>query len=137
MRENNETNFTEKTTRNIAYALIGLYGACLVLVFIAAFTNNNGGKEWVSLFRDAFLILGGSLGTVIGYYFGSKGTRNAEERALQAKNEAENAIKQSETEKKLAEELKETLKRNFDRDDPRESSTGTMSKEEGLDEPNG
>ncbi|UCC53634.1 MAG: hypothetical protein JSV68_06595 [Anaerolineaceae bacterium] len=101
-----------KTTRNIAYALLISYGASLILIGIVAafFTKSpEEAEDWLDLFKSGFLILGGGLTTVIGYYFGSRGAQAAEERSAQAVQEAQMAITEAETERARALDLQEPL----------------------------
>jgi hypothetical protein len=68
-----------RTTKRIAYVLLGLYGICLIAVAVAAFSESpSSNRVWFDLFKSGFLLLGGALTTVIGYYFGSRGTQEAE-----------------------------------------------------------
>ncbi|MDA0735137.1 MAG: hypothetical protein O2909_09975 [Chloroflexi bacterium] len=88
---------TGRTAKHIAYALIGVYGSGLLGIGIFAAVLELLGLAsgtWFELLKSGFLILGGALSTVIGYYFGSRGiqeaeanTRQAEERALAAEKE--------------------------------------------------
>ncbi|UCE60721.1 MAG: hypothetical protein JSU63_03015 [Phycisphaerales bacterium] len=70
-------SFAALTTRNIAYVLLALYGVALLFVGVTA-ALRGGDRVWIELFKSGFLILGGGLTSVIGYYFGSRGTQEAE-----------------------------------------------------------
>ena len=59
-----------------------MYGIGLATIGIVAAWRNSG--EWIDLFKSGFLILGGSLSTVVGYYVGSRGVKDAEANAIQA-----------------------------------------------------
>ncbi len=78
------TNFSEssaaRTAKYIAYSLIGIYGVLLIAIgIVAAYKTGDDSKAWVDLLKSGFLILGGGLTSVIGYYFGSRGTQEAQE----------------------------------------------------------
>ncbi|MEJ1409134.1 MAG: hypothetical protein RPU60_02800 [Candidatus Sedimenticola sp. (ex Thyasira tokunagai)] len=92
----------QRTSKHIAYGLIALFSICLVLILLAGIWSGEP-SEWREIFKEGFLFLGGALTTVIGYYFGSKGTQEAEASAAIAQREAERAKKEAEEEKmKLA-----------------------------------
>lgn len=68
-------------TRVITYGALG--GFIILLVILLAISvyyyKDNGadgieGQEWLSLFKDGFLVLSGVVTTLIGYYFGNRGT---------------------------------------------------------------
>ncbi|MFQ5641491.1 MAG: hypothetical protein ACE5IR_26235 [bacterium] len=68
--------------------MIAIYGGLLVIIgIVAAFKTGDDGKYWVELLKSGFLILGGGLTTIIGYYFGSRGTQEAQEIAEIARDE--------------------------------------------------
>lgn len=71
-----------RTAKHIAFGLIGLYGTALATIGVVAAWRNSA--EWIDLFKSGFLILGGSLTTVVGYYFGSRGVQDAEANAIRA-----------------------------------------------------
>lgn len=82
----------ERTTKRIAFILIGIYGVALVIIGVtAAVKPAPENQTWVELLKSGFLILGGGLTTVIGYYFGSRGVQEAQTSAQQARIEAEKA----------------------------------------------
>jgi hypothetical protein len=69
-----------KTTKILAFIMIGIYGGLLIVICcVAAIKTGDDGKVWTDLFKSGFLILGGGLTTIIGYYFGSRGTQEAQE----------------------------------------------------------
>ena len=95
-----------RSARHIAYILIGLYGVLLAGVgCVAAFRTAATNSEWLDLFKSGFLILGGGLTTVLGYYFGSRGTQQAEESAQSARAEARSAMDAARAEEARAEEI--------------------------------
>jgi hypothetical protein len=78
------------TARNIAYGMIAIYGATLIIVgVVAAFKSSQDSQTWMELFKSGFLLLGGALTTIIGYYFGSRGVQEAQELAEKASEELE------------------------------------------------
>lgn len=78
-----------RTAKNIAYGLIGTYALALACIGgVAAWRDS---EIWIDLFKSGFLILGGALTTVIGYYFGSRGVQDAEANALRANERASSA----------------------------------------------
>lgn len=92
----------QKTSKTIAYGLIALFSACLIsLLFAGVFSASETERtEWREQFKEGFLFLGGALTTVIGYYFGSRGTQEAEANAANARLEAERAKQVAEEERK-------------------------------------
>jgi hypothetical protein len=66
----------------------------------------NEPKEWFELFKEGFLFLSGALTTVIGYYFGSRGTQEAEASTAIALKEAKQLREQAEKERKNLESLR-------------------------------
>lgn len=98
----------QKTSKHIAYGLILLFSVCLVMMLLAGiFGKDTASQDWRDMFKESFLFLGGALTTVIGYYFGSKGTQEAEASAAIAQKEAERAKKEVEEEKRKFAELRE------------------------------
>jgi hypothetical protein len=87
-----------RTARQIALLLIAAYTVALGAILGAAIYTAN--EIWFDLFKSGFLLLGGSLTTIIGYYFGSRGVQEAEQSAAIALREAEKS-------KKRADELAE------------------------------
>ena len=45
-------------------------------------------QTWLTLFKDGFLLLGGALTTLIGYYFGTRGSEVIIDKAEKYKEEA-------------------------------------------------
>ena len=104
-----------RTSKTIAYILLSIYGLCLLIVMIAAFKEQPSESSiWFPLFKSGFLLLGGALTTVIGYYFGSRGVQEAEASANIALREAEKAKDELEKERKKAQELQEQLSPTYD-----------------------
>lgn len=89
---------TTRTTKCIAFLLLGLYAASLLLVLLAAIIieDPSSNRVWFDLFKNGFLLLGGALTTVIGYYFGSRGIQEAEMSASIAQQEAERRAREAE-----------------------------------------
>ena len=82
----------ERSARLIAFLLVGFYGAGLLLIgLVAAFLDDTG--NWLDLLKSGFLILGGTLSAVVGYYFGSRGIQDAERRARIAEDAATQRIR--------------------------------------------
>ena len=83
----------DKLTSNITYVvLIGfIVILCIILIKALTCTTDASGKiigdEWLSLFRDGFLILSGILTTLIGYYFGNRGSDAALKQVEEIKRE--------------------------------------------------
>ncbi len=103
----------QRTSKHIAYGLIALFSFCLIFVLLAGVWGRNG-SEWQQIFKEGFLFLGGALTTVIGYYFGSKGTQEAEASAAIAQREAERAKQEAEEEKKKLAKYKEEEAPTYD-----------------------
>ena len=88
-------------TNAIAFAVLGVFSLLLIIVLIKAtqvFTcvdvdcNTKEGEIWLSLFKDGFLLLGGAFTTLIGYYFGNRGSEQALANAETVKKEAEKLL---------------------------------------------
>jgi len=90
-------------TNTIAYVILGIFCTFLSIILINALflyqsENWNDPEKmkhahtWLSLFKDGFLLLGGALTTLIGYYFGSKGSEAALNSAEKYTKEAEKLI---------------------------------------------
>jgi len=77
---------TNKMSRRLAGWLVGLFAAMLVAMFVAAVFLTDGGESsaWLELFKSGFLILGGMVTTVIGYYFGHRTAEEAQDQAAHA-----------------------------------------------------
>ena len=89
---------TARTSKRIAFLLIGMFGGVLggvlgvaglvaIVIALAAVFRNQAlpDNPWFELFKSGFFILGGSLTTIIGYYFGSRGVQEAEANAKLAR----------------------------------------------------
>ncbi len=77
--------------RSIALFLLASYVVLLALTGIVAAFRPLSDTAWVELFKSGFLLLGGGLTTVIGYYFGARETQEAvksEREAQQARGES-------------------------------------------------
>jgi len=100
-----------RTSKYIAYALLGLYALALVLIGIVAALKDDPqvSQVWFDLFKSGFLILGGGLTTIIGYYFGSRGTQEAETRVATALKDLDEARADLENQQKKVRELSEKL----------------------------
>lgn len=104
-----------RTTKRIAYILLGLYGIGLAAVAAAAFSEGSSGdRVWFELFKSGFLILGGALTTVIGYYFGSRGVQEAETTAGIALRERDRAREELEKKKQQVKEMQEGLSPTYE-----------------------
>jgi hypothetical protein len=79
---------TARTSKRIAYFLIVVYGFLLAGVFFVSWTINADTNFWTELFKAGFLLLGGALTTIIGYFFGSRAIQEAEDSAKKAILEA-------------------------------------------------
>ena len=91
---------TARTTKYMAFLLMGLFSLSLFGVLIAAIFEDPINRVWFDLFKNGFLFLGGALTTVIGYYFGSRGIQEAEMKEREALKELEILR----TQQKIAEE---------------------------------
>ena len=112
-----------RTSKLIAFCLLGLYGLLLVIIgLVAAWKPEAEAKAWVDLLKSGFLILGGALTSVIGYYFGSRGTQEAAAIAEAAKRETTEARAALEAEKDRLASLEDQL-------------SPTWNEVSGLDEP--
>ncbi len=75
-----EKKLESATAKILAYSLVALYSIALSFIgVVAAFQPSNDGNAWLELFKSGFLVLGGSLTTIIGYYFGSRGVEKAQD----------------------------------------------------------
>ncbi len=83
----------DKLTTRITYIVLTGFTLVLLILMIKAWTTfeivngQNVGKEWLDLFRDGFLILSGILTTLIGYYFGNRGSEAALKQIEEIKKE--------------------------------------------------
>lgn len=95
------TKLRHHTTNTIAYIVLTVFCGFLLMILIKSISLYSrpepdivSGKEWLTLFKDGFLLLGGAMTTLIGYYFGSKGSDQALMTAEQLKAEAEKIVKE-------------------------------------------
>lgn len=97
------TKANNNATNRIAYVVLAVFCIFLLIILINALfmfsTGNWNNPEkmeyaqtWLSLFKDGFLLLGGALTTLIGYYFGTKGSEAALENAEKYTKEAEKLV---------------------------------------------
>lgn len=107
---------TARTSKHIAYALLASYTLALMLIgIVAAFFKTSPNDEvWLDLFKSGFLILGGGLTTIIGYYFGSRGVQEAEQRGAIALQEAQRANEEAERARARVLELEELQAPTFE-----------------------
>ena len=105
MEKNNSQN---NTATNLAYLFVGIFALVLIIIGLVAANytpGNNGENPWLDLLKSGFLLLGGGLTTIIGYYFGSRGVETAQNVAEVAKTQYEKMELDLE---KVAEELAPT-----------------------------
>jgi hypothetical protein len=87
-----------KLTTNITYiVLFGFVLLLLIILITAVFvfdvnSGNETGKEWFALFKDGFLVLSGVLTTLIGYYFGNRGSDLAVQQIERIRDENEKLL---------------------------------------------
>ena len=97
------TKTNNNATNRIAYVVLAVFCLFLLIILINAlfmFSTGNWdnpekmeyAQTWLSLFKDGFLLLGGALTTLIGYYFGTKGSEAALENAEKYTKEAEKLV---------------------------------------------
>ncbi|MCK5443650.1 MAG: hypothetical protein KAJ23_17325 [Maribacter sp.] len=95
---NSKIDQTNMLTTRITYIVLGGYVVILLVLLVKAlssFSMDNGtqeGEEWLALFRDGFLLLGGILTTLIGYYFGNRGSDVALKQVEEVKIENEKIL---------------------------------------------
>ena len=84
----------DKLTTNITYTVLISFIILLTILLIKSWVayevdsnGNNKGEVWLELFRDGFLILSGILTTLIGYYFGNRGSDAALKQVEEIKKE--------------------------------------------------
>jgi hypothetical protein len=122
-----------RTTRIIAFALLALYALALLLIGIVAAAKKDpeSSQIWFDLFKSGFLIMGGGLTTVIGYYFGSQGIQEAEARVATAQQELDQARAEMEKQRLKIEEFTEMQAPTFEEDSltKEEPLTGTMEED--------
>jgi hypothetical protein len=77
------------------FGLVVFVSFSLILVMVGAAAIALDSPTWFELLKAGFYVLGASVTTVIGYYFGSKGAQEREARALEREAEAEEAKDQA------------------------------------------
>ena len=83
----------DRLTTNITYTVLIAFILVLIILLIKSWVsfeiknNVNKGEVWLGLFRDGFLILSGILTTLIGYYFGNRGSDAALKQVEEIKKE--------------------------------------------------
>ena len=86
------TKTNNNATNRIAYVILVVFSLYLFIILFKALSlfspvnmedpkKIEHAQKWLSLFKDGFLLLGGALTTLIGYYFGTKGSEAALENA--------------------------------------------------------
>ena len=100
-----------QTTNAIAYIVLFVFSVFLSIILYKAttlFTDDgkmtDSGQKWLEIFNNGFLLLGGALTTLIGYYFGNKGSEIAQSNAEKLLKEAEDKLKRLEQEAPTEEE---------------------------------
>ena len=100
-----------QTTNAIAYIVLFVFSIFLSIILYKAatlFTDDgkmtDSGQKWLEIFNNGFLLLGGALTTLIGYYFGNKGSEIAQSNAEKLLKEAEDKLKRLEQEAPTEEE---------------------------------
>ena len=83
-------------TNVIAYAVLTVFSILLIIVLIKAINSDTNDDKWLSLFKDGFLLLGGAFTTLIGYYFGNRGSEQALANAETIREEAEKLLAERE-----------------------------------------
>jgi len=98
-----------ETTNIIAMIVLVFFGVLLGFIFYKVYSFDNleegsGGKIWFDLFKEGFLLLGGALTTLIGFYFGSRNSEliarvdKAREKVEQEKKEVDSMAQRMEEE---------------------------------------
>lgn len=69
----------------------------LILLIMAIYSflklgDGDGTNQWISLFKDGFLLLSGVLTTLVGYYFGNRGSDIALKQAEKVKQANEQIL---------------------------------------------
>lgn len=83
----------DRLTTNITYTVLIAFILVLIILLIKSWVSFevvegvNKGEVWLGLFRDGFLILSGILTTLIGYYFGNRGSDTALKQVEEIKKE--------------------------------------------------
>ena len=63
---------TPAPTRLLAMFLLFSFVGALAFTGMVAALSDDGERGWIEIFKSGFLLLGGGLTTVIGYYFGTR-----------------------------------------------------------------
>jgi H+/Cl- antiporter ClcA len=76
----------------LAFVIMGAYcGALGWVLYVASKKDQPNADKWIDVFKSGFLLLGGGVTTLIGYYFATKGT--ADTAARVAATVAESVIR--------------------------------------------
>ena len=97
-------DFAEKTniqtTTTISYIILFVFCGLVLLIYFHITSDSkiidDEGKLWFDLFKYGFVILGGALTTLIGYYFGKRGSDLVLDQAEKLNKESEEILKSSE-----------------------------------------
>ena len=94
LRKYPEENPMEYTSKLIALIILVIFGAGLFLAGVVALLNDSDNNDWFILYKDGFLILSGSIATIMGYYFGSKdkAIKEADKRISTGDREADDYV---------------------------------------------
>ncbi len=86
-------------TNVIAYCILAIFSLFLIVILINSIYLYQQGidnqstlehaEKWLHVFKDGFLLMGGALTTLIGYYFGNRGSEAALENAENYTKKAE------------------------------------------------
>ncbi len=86
----------DRLTTNITYIVLLGFIVVLIILLIKALIEDSGDTAednlWLQMFRDGFLILSGILTTLIGYYFGNRGSSVAMKQAEELKKQSEELL---------------------------------------------
>lgn len=108
MSDTERPTFHASTSRNLAFMLLGAFTLGIIFAGYGAYQfQDNADGAWLDIFKSGFLILGGSLSSVIGYYFGSRESQAAE----QSVKASQATIKQMQDELAAAANSENTLRR--------------------------
>jgi uncharacterized membrane-anchored protein YitT (DUF2179 family) len=129
----NETQ-ASRTTKTMAYLLMGLFGVCLVAVLVTAIWMDDD-KRWYATFKDGFAFLAGALATIIGYYFGNRNTDAAFEKAKESADQAKVANEKQRAAETIANTLKNEIVGVTRSDDPVNPTNSPVLDEGALDIP--
>ena len=82
-----------QTTNILAFFIFGLFAIIMfaigMKVFFSSSISEGDGKEWYTLFKTGFIVIGNLLTALIGYYFGYRTGDAALEKASGLYTEAE------------------------------------------------